>query len=183
MKHFYVLFLALIFVVGAVYASTTTELQQRREALTAEINQLRQQISAAGARGDIAEVKKIQEKHNALVKERYQLDNKIRLPYGQGSYGKDQTARIDFFNKMKTCQPASVQSLVFTETVLGKKNGYCYFKFALNSGKARTECRFPMSIAQKYASESIKGINQGVDLSSTRAIINNPEYCKDYLNN
>lgn len=181
MKKIFVLLFLFTFASISVYAASNAELIQRKQELTNEINSIHQQYMEAGAKGDSVKLKQLRERHNALVKERNQLDRQLSPSPAEG-YANDQRARIAFFNKMKSCQPSSVKTILFTETVTGEQNGYCYFKMELNNKKARTECRFPMSVALKYAQESINGINQGKDLPSTRAIINNPSYCKDYFN-
>lgn len=181
MKRILTLIMIFIVTMGTAFAATDEQIRQRIQDVSVQITTLRQQLAEAGSKGDIVRVREIEKRHNDLVKEKRGLENQLK--YGpNGSFAGDMKARIEFFNKMKTCQPASVQTLMFTETISGKQNGYCTYKFALRSGKAYTICRFPMSVAQKFATESIKGASQGIDLPTTRAIINNPKYCKDYMN-
>lgn len=175
MKTFLTVFCLILLSSTAVLAMSESELLQRKNAITKEINALNLEYKEAGMNGDVAKVKLLRQKINVLVKERNSLSNEEFR-----GYAGDQMARIELFNKMKTCQSGSVRTLLFTETVTKRQDGYCGFKFAMNNNKAYTICNFPMPVANTFANETIKGIKQGVDLESTRAIINNPKYCKDY---
>ena len=92
----------------------------------------------------------------------------------------------EYYNKMKTCTPYSMsfkanifgKDLDFKYSLLGVKNGLCYIKQI--EGGVITNCRFPKSVAVKYADEELKmleGKNVVGYSDYVNQIINDRTYC------
>ena len=68
---------------------------------------------------------------------------------------------------MKTCTPAKASGM----EVIGKSGTMCEFK----DGPFR--CKVPMSVVQKFAAESMKGLGKSGTNKFVDDVINNPKYC------
>ncbi len=74
----------------------------------------------------------------------------------------------DYYTKMKTCTPAKASGL----EVIGKVGGKCQFK------EGPVTCSVPMSVAQKYATESLNKLGKSGTNKYIDDVINNPQYCQ-----
>lgn len=74
----------------------------------------------------------------------------------------------NYYTKMKTCTPAKASGL----QVVGKVGGKCQFK------EGPVTCNVPMSVAQKYATESLNQLGKNGHNKYIDDVINNPQYCQ-----
>ncbi len=74
----------------------------------------------------------------------------------------------DYYTKMKTCTPAKASGM----QVIGKVGGKCQFK------EGPVTCSVPMSVAQKYAVESLNKLGKSGTNKYVDDVINNPQYCQ-----
>lgn len=77
------------------------------------------------------------------------------------------SALQDYYTKMKTCTPAKASGM----EIYGKSGSMCEFK----DGPFR--CKVPMSVAQRFAAESLKGLGKSGTNKFVDDVINNPKYC------
>lgn len=74
----------------------------------------------------------------------------------------------NYYSKMKTCTPVKMSGM----EVVGKVGGKCQFK------EGPVTCNVPMSVAQRYAAESLKTMSGVSTNKYVDEVINNPQYCK-----
>ncbi len=82
-------------------------------------------------------------------------------------------SELNYYQKLRTCTPASFATEKFSYQTNGMKNGMCSLDFYIGQGNAmKAACNAPMAETQRFADNKIKYINflTGID---TNADVNN----------
>lgn len=168
---FFVLIVVLFFSLNSVFAETNT---QKIKQLSVQIQQL---IVVDGTRkgynspSDIERRKKI----DALNQEIKRLRDEDQQGFQKQSEAM-QSEYLNLFENMKTCTRSGAKIVTGNQYILGNKNGVCYYQIDFGTSGNYFLCKFPMSVAKRYAEESLSSIKNNVKSSYVEPTMD--KYCE-----